>query len=73
LNNIVNGRAVNAYLLDLFYGASKYPCGWVKPQAVIGYFCNTDKGNYQNLFFKKLIKKLSYSTQLYIKYFYTNL
>src|SRR3989344_1550843 len=29
------------YALDLVYGATKYPCGWIKPKVYLGYFNRT--------------------------------
>lgn len=44
-----------SYLADLAYGATKYPCGWVKPWAVRGRFDDSRKGVLQQIFFNALI------------------
>lgn len=52
---MVHNRKIVSYSLDLLYGASKYPCGWMKPAVVQGHF-NKDKiGQYQKLFFEELL------------------
>jgi hypothetical protein len=53
---MINGRNVALYILDLIYGASFYPCGWLKPNVVRGYFNDNESGRYQSLFFKGLLE-----------------
>ena len=54
---MVHGRKIIAYTLDLIYGASQYPCGWLKPQVVKGYFPNNESGKLQRLFFDGLLNR----------------
>ncbi len=42
------------YLDDLYYGATKYPCGWLKPGVVLGQFPSTEIGDLQKSFFDEL-------------------
>ena len=49
-------RNTVSYILDLIHGAKSYPCGWLKPKVVEGYFSETDKGKAQKLFFDELSK-----------------
>ena len=42
------------YLDDLYYGATKYPCGWLKPEVVWGTFPTTKVGDLQKSFFYEL-------------------
>jgi hypothetical protein len=49
-----NGRKLFDYAIDLLYGASKYPCGWVKPKVYWGHFTDDEKGRNQRIFFDEL-------------------
>jgi len=53
---MVHGRQIISYALDLLHGARQYPCGWLKPAVVKGYFNKDDIGKYQKLFFDELIQ-----------------
>ena len=44
------------YILDLFYGATKYPCAWLKPRVYWGHFSDNQIGSYQRVFFEVLRK-----------------
>ena len=54
---MVHGRKIIEYTLDLIHGARQYPCGWLKPNVVRGYFENNDIGRLQGLFFENLLKR----------------
>lgn len=54
-NSMVHGRNVVLYALDLLHGARQYPCGWLRPDVVYGYFSNNETGNLQRLFFEGLM------------------
>lgn len=47
-------RGIKNYLLDLYYGATKYPCGWSNPKVVCGYFTLNYNGYLRRLFFQEL-------------------
>jgi len=51
----LSGKSLFSYLGDLFYGASMYPCGWIRPKVFKGYFANTNNGIYQKIFFDRLL------------------
>ena len=53
---MIHGRQIIPYVLDLLHGAKEYPCGWLKPNVVRGYFNPDDKGNNQKLFFDELLE-----------------
>ncbi len=52
----IQRRPIISYTLDLLYGASQYPCGFVKPFVVQGYFNKDEMGIYQKIFFNELLK-----------------
>ena len=47
-------RKPTEYLADLYYGATRYPCGWMKPRVVLGYFVDNEVGDLQRKFFEEL-------------------
>lgn len=49
-------RGLLAYICDLTYGATAYPCGWIQPQVVFGYFTKDQKGASQQIFFDELLR-----------------
>ena len=53
---MVHGRQIVSYALDLLHGARQYPNGLVKPAVVRGYFSNDQNGQYQRLFFNRLLQ-----------------
>jgi len=53
---MVHGRKTSSYILDLLYGAKKYPCGWLKPKVIIGQFNKDENGKNQKIFFNSLLK-----------------
>lgn len=44
------------YIADLIYGASRYPCGWLKPFVVVGNFGNSKHTTHQKMFFDLLLR-----------------
>ena len=48
-------KTLYTYVVDVLYGATRFPMGWVKPKVVRGYFPTTDMGHLQQLFFKELL------------------
>lgn len=53
---MIQKRNIISYILDLLYGAKKYPSGWLKLKVVKGYFNKDEIGKYQKLFFNELLK-----------------
>ncbi|EKE18653.1 MAG: hypothetical protein ACD_9C00269G0003 [uncultured bacterium] len=47
-------RGLFQYIADLWYGATKYPFGGLKPKVVLGYFSSCEVGYNQKLFFDEL-------------------
>ena len=47
-------RGLFQYTADLFYGATKYPFGGIKPKVVLGYFSSCKTGRNQKIFFEEL-------------------
>ena len=47
-------RGLFQYIADLWYGATKYPFGALKPRVVLGYFSSCEIGHNQKLFFNEL-------------------
>ncbi len=51
----LNGKNLFGYFRNLFHGISMYPCGWIKPKVVKGYFIKSNDGIYQKIFFDGLL------------------
>ena len=49
-------RKLYTYVVDVLYGATRFPTGWVKPSVVRGFFSNTPEGELQQLFFQELLR-----------------
>lgn len=49
-------KTLYTYVVDVIYGATRFPMGWVKPRVVRGYFPASETGNLQELFFKELLR-----------------
>jgi len=47
-------RGLFQYIADLWFGATKYPFGALKPKVVLGYFSSCEIGYNQELFFNEL-------------------
>jgi hypothetical protein len=45
------------YAAETLYGATRYPCGWLKPRVVRGYFPKSREGQLQQLFFRYLLEQ----------------
>ncbi len=50
-------RGTLGYIADLAYGATKYPCGWMRPSVVQGCFDDSYESELQKLFFEVLIEQ----------------
>lgn len=50
-------KTLYTYVVDVFYGATRFPMGWVKPAVVRGYFLPTRQGRLQQMFFEELLKR----------------
>ena len=48
-------KTLYTYVVDVIYGATRFPMGWVKPKVVRGYFPTTEAGHLQKVFFKELL------------------
>jgi hypothetical protein len=48
-------KRLASYAADLWYGASKYPWGWIRPRVVEGRFADSDVGRIQRQFFDALL------------------
>ncbi|MBI2573703.1 hypothetical protein HYV86_07595 [Candidatus Woesearchaeota archaeon] len=50
-----SSRSKTDYVLDLAYGATRYPCALLLPHVYVGHFAKDERAEHQKIFFEQLL------------------